>query len=99
MLWSGEQEWCRGSKAASSEAETHPRGCQALERGGDSPEGASSPRVRRRCARGGVCLLLTFLSITTKMAQTATVTEMLVDTCKRHRWVHTSSNGTKGRLG
>jgi hypothetical protein len=43
--------------------------------------------------------LLTFLSLTTKMVQTATVTEMLVDTYKRHRWVHTSSNGTRGRLG
>jgi hypothetical protein len=44
--------WRRGSKAALSEAETRPRGCQALEggedfvawrlvleRGGDSPEG------------------------------------------------------------
>jgi hypothetical protein len=32
----------------SSEAETHPRGRQALERGGNSPEGASSPRARRK---------------------------------------------------
>jgi hypothetical protein len=32
---------------ASSEAESRPRGRPALERGGVSPEGASSPRVRR----------------------------------------------------
>jgi hypothetical protein len=30
------------------------RGFGSLERGGDSPEGASSPRARRRFARGGV---------------------------------------------
>jgi hypothetical protein len=44
----------RGPRAASSEAENRPRGRQALERGGDWPEGASCPRVRRRLARGGV---------------------------------------------
>jgi hypothetical protein len=32
---------------ASSEVEHHPRGHPTLERGGTSPEGASSPRVRR----------------------------------------------------
>jgi hypothetical protein len=31
----------------SSEAKPHPRGCPALERGGVSPEGTSSPRARR----------------------------------------------------
>jgi hypothetical protein len=41
MLWSG--EWALGSRA-----------WDGLERGGDSPEGASSPRARRRFARGGV---------------------------------------------
>jgi hypothetical protein len=30
------------------------RGSGSLERGGDSPEGVSSPRARRRFARGGV---------------------------------------------
>jgi hypothetical protein len=52
---------CRGSRygggepaRASSEAEPHPRGCPALERGGDAPEGASSPRARWRLTRGGV---------------------------------------------
>jgi hypothetical protein len=29
------------------------RGHIALERGVDAPEGARSPRTRRRCARGG----------------------------------------------
>jgi hypothetical protein len=38
----------------SSEAEPRPRGCPALERGEASPEGASSPRVRRNLTRGGV---------------------------------------------
>jgi hypothetical protein len=45
------------SRATSSEAETRSGGGgwrQALERGGDSPEGASSPRARQRFARGGV---------------------------------------------
>jgi hypothetical protein len=37
-----------GGLGPSSEAEIRPRGCQALERGVDSPEGASSPRARRR---------------------------------------------------
>jgi hypothetical protein len=36
----------------SSEAESHSRGCLALERGGASPAGASSPRARRSFARG-----------------------------------------------
>jgi hypothetical protein len=40
MLWSG--EWVRRSRARGD-----------LERGGDSPEGASGPRARRRFARGG----------------------------------------------
>jgi hypothetical protein len=43
--------------------------------------------------------LLMFLRLTTKMVQTAMVTEMLVGAYKRHLWVHTSSNGTRGRLG
>jgi hypothetical protein len=43
----------RGPRAASSEAETRPRGCQALERDGESPEGVLDPRARRRIARGG----------------------------------------------
>jgi hypothetical protein len=38
----------------SSEAESHSRGCLALERGGASPAGASSPRARRKFSRGGV---------------------------------------------
>jgi hypothetical protein len=42
-----------GGSDPSSEAEIRPRGRQALERGGDSPEGASSPRARRRL-RGAV---------------------------------------------
>jgi hypothetical protein len=53
MLWSGEWVWHHGPRAASSEAETHPRGRQALERDGESPEGALDPRARRRIARGG----------------------------------------------
>jgi hypothetical protein len=54
MLWSG--EWARRHEpgAASSEAESCPRGRQALERGGESPEGASGPRARWRIAQGGV---------------------------------------------
>jgi hypothetical protein len=51
----------RGSKygggepvRASSEAEPHPRERPALERGGTSPEGASSPRAGRNLTRGGV---------------------------------------------
>jgi hypothetical protein len=43
--------------------------------------------------------LLTFLSLTTKIVQMTTVTEMLVGAYKRHRRVHTSSNGTRGRRG
>jgi hypothetical protein len=52
---------CRGSMygggepvRASSEAETHSRGRPALERGGASPEGVSSPRARRNLTRGGI---------------------------------------------
>jgi hypothetical protein len=41
MLWSG--EWARG-----------PRARGGLERGGDSPEGASTARARQRFARGAV---------------------------------------------
>jgi hypothetical protein len=37
----------RGCTQPSSEAESHPRGRPALERGGVSPEGASSPRARQ----------------------------------------------------
>jgi hypothetical protein len=48
MLWSGEWAWRHEPGAASSEAEIRPRGRVALERGGDSPEGARSPRARRR---------------------------------------------------
>jgi hypothetical protein len=40
MLWSGEWAW-------------RSRGRVGLERGGESPEGAPAPRVRRRIARGG----------------------------------------------
>jgi hypothetical protein len=43
--------------------------------------------------------VLTFLSLTTRLAQTATATEMLIGTYKRRRRVRTSSNGTRGRLG
>jgi hypothetical protein len=48
------RRFTRGGIQPSSEAEIRPRGRPALERGGDSPEGASSPRARRRFARGGV---------------------------------------------
>jgi hypothetical protein len=47
MLWSGEWVWRLEPGAPSSEAEFHPMGRQALERGGVSPEGASGPRARR----------------------------------------------------
>jgi hypothetical protein len=40
---------------ASSEAEPHPRGRPAIERGGTSPEGATSPRARRRRASVALC--------------------------------------------
>jgi hypothetical protein len=65
MLRSGER--VRGGEPvrASGEAESHPRGRPALERGGNSPEGgpslerggnspegATSPRVRRNLTRG-----------------------------------------------
>jgi hypothetical protein len=43
--------------------------------------------------------LFTFLSLTTRLAQMATTTEMLVGACKRGRRVHTSSNGARERLG
>jgi hypothetical protein len=54
MLRSG--KWVRGHEPAepSSEAEIRPSGRIALERGGDSLEGARSPRARGRFARGGV---------------------------------------------
>jgi hypothetical protein len=45
--------FARGGVWPSSEAESHPRGRPALERGGNSPEGASSPRARRNLTRGG----------------------------------------------
>jgi hypothetical protein len=52
----------------SSEVEIRPRGRPALERGGDSPEGAPNPRVRRRFARGGViegeCPIFRWVEIT-----------------------------------
>jgi hypothetical protein len=54
MLWSGKQVRHRKPEAASSEVETHLRARRALERGGESPEGAPDPRVRQRLARGGV---------------------------------------------
>jgi hypothetical protein len=48
---------CRGSRyggselvRSSSEAEPHPRGRPALERGGNSPEEVTGPRARRRFA-------------------------------------------------
>jgi hypothetical protein len=51
---------CRGSRyrgdelvRPSSEAESHPRGRPALERGETSPEGAIGPRARRNLTRGG----------------------------------------------
>jgi hypothetical protein len=37
-----------GPERPSSEVENHPRGRQALEIGGESPEGASGPRASRR---------------------------------------------------
>jgi hypothetical protein len=40
---------------ASSEAETHSRGCMALERGGASPEGASNPRARQSLDSAVLC--------------------------------------------
>jgi hypothetical protein len=40
---------------ASSEAESHPRGRPALERGGTSPEGATSPRARRSLVSVALC--------------------------------------------
>jgi hypothetical protein len=51
MLRSGEPVQCRGSKVASSEAETR-SGSGSLERGGNSPEEASGPGARRRFTRG-----------------------------------------------
>jgi hypothetical protein len=53
---SGRGSGCRSREPAraSSEAEPHPRGRPALERGGVSPEGASSCRARWNSTRGGV---------------------------------------------
>jgi hypothetical protein len=53
---SGQGSGCGSCKPvrASSEAESHPRGCPALERGGVSPEGALSPQARHNPTRGGV---------------------------------------------
>jgi hypothetical protein len=44
-------------------------------------------------------VLLTFLSLTIRLAQTATAPEMLVGACKHRQRVHTSSNGARERLG
>jgi hypothetical protein len=44
------------------------------------------------------CLLM-LLNLTTRLAQMATATEMLAGAYKYHRWVHTSSNGARERLG
>jgi hypothetical protein len=48
MLWSGELAWRCGPREASSEAENRLRGRDALEGGGDSPEGELGPQARRR---------------------------------------------------
>jgi hypothetical protein len=56
MPRSGEQIGGGKPARASSEAEIRSRGRLALERGGASPEGASSPRVRRSLTRGGASL-------------------------------------------
>jgi hypothetical protein len=50
MPLSGEQVWGGELMRPSSEAEPHSSGCPALERGGTSPEGAPSPRARRKFA-------------------------------------------------
>jgi hypothetical protein len=49
MFWS--EEWARrhGPVAVSSEAENRLRGRQALERGGESPEGTAVGRLVGRC--------------------------------------------------
>jgi hypothetical protein len=58
MLQSGELVRCRGSKAASSEAETRSGGPgpsseeETHSRGRHSPEGMSSPRAKRRFTWG-----------------------------------------------
>jgi hypothetical protein len=54
MLQSGEQFGGGELARASSEAEPHPSGRPALERGGTSLKGTSSPRARRNITRGGV---------------------------------------------
>jgi hypothetical protein len=43
--------------------------------------------------------VLTLLSLTTRLAQTAMQTKLLASAYKCRRQVHTSSNGTRGRLG
>jgi hypothetical protein len=40
---------------ASSEAESHPRGRPALERGGNSPEGATNLRAMRELVSAPLC--------------------------------------------
>jgi hypothetical protein len=52
-------------------------------------------RVAGHTCDGDKERVLTFLSLTTKMVQMATMTEMLVGAYKHHRWVHTYSNGTR----
>jgi hypothetical protein len=52
---SSEADLTRGGVQPSSEAELHARGRPALERGGTSPEGASSPRVRRGFVSATLC--------------------------------------------
>jgi hypothetical protein len=47
------RSFTRGGIQPSSKAEFRPRGRPTLERGGVSPEGASSSRARRSFARGG----------------------------------------------
>jgi hypothetical protein len=48
------QSFARGGVQHSSEVEFHLRGRPALERGGVTPEGASSPQARWSFTRGGV---------------------------------------------
>jgi hypothetical protein len=54
MPWSG--EWTRVSRARGGLGRSREplKGRHALERGGNSPEGASSPRARQKSAQGGV---------------------------------------------
>jgi hypothetical protein len=54
MLWSGEQVRGPGLRAASSETENSLEGPGPLSEAKNLPEGASSPRARRKLARGGV---------------------------------------------